>query len=135
MRGSKEISFWDCFSYHLFGYGRIFDHLSVISGDAGSLSFLEQSMGGGILSSFVSWVSGFGNQASIKSKFPFGNRYIWWSAGIALCSLQFVFAPIWGGLSDRYGRKPILMFTLLGTALGYFLWIMSGNFWLLLFPG
>lgn len=23
--------------------------------------------------------------------------------------MQFIFAPIWGGLSDRYGRKPVLM--------------------------
>ena len=29
--------------------------------------FLEQSMGGGILSSFVTWVSGFGNQVSIDN--------------------------------------------------------------------
>ncbi len=34
-------------------------------------------------------------------------------------AMQFVFAPIWGRLSDRVGRKPILLLTLAGSAVGY----------------
>jgi DHA1 family multidrug resistance protein-like MFS transporter len=30
---------------------------------------------------------------------------------------QFIFSPIWGSLSDRYGRKPILMIGVLGNAI------------------
>lgn len=45
--------------------------------------------------------------------------------------LQFLFAPVWGGLSDRIGRRPTLFFTLLGTLAGYVLWIFAGNFALL----
>ena len=45
--------------------------------------------------------------------------------------LQFLFAPVWGGLSDRIGRRPTLLVTLSGTSLGYVLWIFSGSFWLL----
>jgi MFS family permease len=45
--------------------------------------------------------------------------------------LQFVFAPFWGGLSDRMGRKPVLRLTLAGTALSYVLWIYAGPFWVL----
>jgi len=45
--------------------------------------------------------------------------------------LQFLFAPVWGGLSDRIGRRPTLLLTLSGTCLGYALWIVSGSFWLL----
>ena len=45
--------------------------------------------------------------------------------------LQFVFAPIWGGLSDRIGRRSTLLFTLFGTLAGYVLWIFSGSFLLL----
>lgn len=38
---------------------------------------------------------------------------------VAVFSLaQFVFAPIWGRLSDRVGRKPLLVLSLVGTALG-----------------
>lgn len=34
--------------------------------------------------------------------------------------MQFLATPILGQLSDRYGRKPILSFSLFGTAVGYF---------------
>lgn len=46
--------------------------------------------------------------------------------------LQFVFAPFWGALSDRRGRRGVLLFTVAGTALGYLVWICSGSFWLFL---
>jgi MFS family permease len=52
------------------------------------------------------------------------------SSGFSL--LQFVFAPFWGGLSDRHGRRPILLLTVAGTALSYLLWAVSGSFWLFL---
>lgn len=46
--------------------------------------------------------------------------------------LQFVFAPFWGGLSDRVGRRPVLLYTVAGTALSYAVWALSGSFWLFL---
>lgn len=33
--------------------------------------------------------------------------------------MQFLFAPMWGRLSDRIGRKPVLVWGLVGTALSY----------------
>ena len=34
---------------------------------------------------------------------------------------QFIFAPIWGGLSDKYGRRVIIWCTLIGTVAAYVL--------------
>ncbi|MBX9788449.1 MAG: MFS transporter [Pirellulales bacterium] len=42
--------------------------------------------------------------------------------GLLLASFsaaQFLFAPIWGRLSDRYGRRPILMVGLAGSVFSY----------------
>jgi len=46
--------------------------------------------------------------------------------------LQFFFSPFWGRLSDRVGRRTVLLGTVAGTALSYLLWIFAGQFWMLL---
>lgn len=46
--------------------------------------------------------------------------------------LQFIFAPFWGAISDKRGRRPVLLLTVAGTALGYLVWFLSGSFWLFL---
>ncbi len=42
--------------------------------------------------------------------------------------LQFFFSPFWGRLSDRIGRRPVLILTSIGLALSYFLWFATSSF-------
>jgi DHA1 family tetracycline resistance protein-like MFS transporter len=55
------------------------------------------------------------------------------TAVLGLYSLaQFLAAPLWGGLSDRFGRKPVLVMTSVGFALSYLLLAVADNLPLLI---
>lgn len=51
--------------------------------------------------------------------------------GAAYPMLQFVGSPILGRLSDRYGRKPILLISQMGTLIGFILLGTANSLWLL----
>ena len=44
---------------------------------------------------------------------------------------QMVFAPILGRISDKIGRKPVIVFSLIGTAVGSFVTGAAGALWVL----
>lgn len=45
---------------------------------------------------------------------------------------QFVFAPVWGRLSDRVGRRPVLLGSIAGAVLAYALFAFARSFTVLL---
>src|SRR5499427_7860973 len=45
--------------------------------------------------------------------------------------MQLVFAPVLGRLSDKYGRRPVLLASLLGTALGFLILGFATTVWML----
>lgn len=47
--------------------------------------------------------------------------------------MNFLFAPFWGSLSDRYGRRPVILVSVLITGLAYLLFSQTVNLWLLFF--
>ncbi|KAF9534216.1 MFS general substrate transporter [Crepidotus variabilis] len=48
--------------------------------------------------------------------------------GSVFSTLQFLVSPRIGALSDRYGRKPILLLTMIGNLLSALIWIQSTTF-------
>lgn len=42
-------------------------------------------------------------------------------------AMQFIFAPLWGALSDRVGRRPILLLGLLGSTFSYALFGLASS--------
>jgi len=44
---------------------------------------------------------------------------------------QFIAAPLIGKLGDRYGRRPVLLVSLLGQAFGYLIFGLGGSLWIL----
>ncbi len=56
------------------------------------------------------------------------------SVGLLFASysvMQLIFSPILGRLSDKYGRRPVLFFSLLGTSLGFLVMGFATTLWML----
>ncbi|WP_066869545.1 MFS transporter [Clostridium mediterraneense] len=66
------------------------------------------------------YVSNSGNQAIVVTLL---------TSIYAVC--VFFAAPALGALSDRYGRRPILLICLLGSTIGYLIFGMGGTLWVL----
>lgn len=45
---------------------------------------------------------------------------------------QLITAPLWGGLADKIGRKPVLLFGVFGFGVAFFILIFARNYWELL---
>jgi len=45
--------------------------------------------------------------------------------------MQLIFTPVLGRLSDRYGRRPVLFLSLLGTSVGFFILGFATKLWML----
>lgn len=53
-----------------------------------------------------------------------------WKLGMLMAAytgIQFLISPLWGALSDRIGRRPVILLNLVGTSLSLFLLGVSGS--------
>ena len=92
----------------------ILDHYLQVDGNAGILGWIL-----GNIDQFAELAGSKDNYRAVLFGGILGSLY---------AILQFVFAPIWGSLSDRIGRRNVLLITVSGTTLSYVLWIFSGSF-------
>ncbi|HEX5355325.1 MAG TPA: MFS transporter [Aquabacterium sp.] len=54
------------------------------------------------------------------------------AAQAAFAIAQFFSAPVLGALSDKYGRRPVLLLGLLGMGVNFFVTALATQFWMLL---
>ncbi|MGH9944993.1 MAG: MFS transporter [Pyrinomonadaceae bacterium] len=45
--------------------------------------------------------------------------------------MQFIFSPILGRLSDRHGRRPVLLLSIIGTGIGFLVMGLANTLWVL----
>lgn len=45
--------------------------------------------------------------------------------------MQFLFAPVWGSISDRVGRRPIILMSILGGFFSFFIFACAQTLWVL----
>jgi DHA1 family tetracycline resistance protein-like MFS transporter len=56
------------------------------------------------------------------AKYGWADEQVGWTVGLLMSSfsaMQFLFLPIWGRASDRFGRRPILLIGLAGSTVFY----------------
>lgn len=78
---------------------------------------------------------GFGIVLPLLPRYASDHGVSGFEQGLLLASfsaMQFVFAPLWGRLSDRIGRRPVLMAGLAGSVLSYALFAVADSYALLL---
>jgi MFS family permease len=85
-----------------------------------------------LVGQLANWLSGLASGTDGKMKAVALHAFFGGILGSVYSLLQFLFAPFWGALSDARGRRPVLLLTLLGTALSYVIWFFAGPFWLLI---
>jgi MFS transporter, DHA1 family, tetracycline resistance protein len=56
--------------------------------------------------------------------------YIYGALAAAYSLLQFLFAPLVGALSDRFGRRPVILLALAGMAVNYLVLAFAPSLWL-----
>jgi DHA1 family tetracycline resistance protein-like MFS transporter len=61
-----------------------------------------------------------------------GNAAMWGGILTAIFAvMQFLFGPVVGALSDRFGRRPVLLASLIVMSLDYLVMAVAGSIWLL----
>lgn len=72
---------------------------------------------------------------SLIEEFSGSNADAGWINGVFVAlwaAMQFIASPVIGSLSDRYGRRPVILFSCVGLAADYVLMALAPNLWWLI---
>lgn len=90
------------------------------------LTLLIDTIGFGIIIPVMPTLIASLNHVDISSASRYGSFLMFAYAGV-----QFLFAPVLGNLSDRYGRRPVLLFSLFGFGIDYLFLALAPSYgWL-----
>jgi len=90
------------------------------------ISHYRENDSSGLFSFLENKVEAF--RSSVGAPLQFNTVLFGGLLGSIFSFLQFIASPIIGGLSDRFGRKPVLILTTVGISVSYLLWVLSSNF-------
>ncbi len=93
--------------------------------------YLEHDGIDSVVGRLATWLEGLSGTTDPQSQRLYTTVLFGGVLGSLYSVLQFIFAPIWGRLSDRTGRRPILLISISGLAIAYVLWAFAGSFLLL----
>lgn len=119
-KGNIKLVFLTLF-LDLVGFSIIFPMFPALAG-----YYLENDGNNFVLQGIFNLIGSFGDTGAMNSIALFGGIL-----GALYSLLQFFAAPFWGRLSDKVGRRPIMLISLFGLAISYALWFFSGSFTLL----
>jgi len=87
---------------------------------------------GGFFADWITQLAKFSGEGETEDKKFLATVLFGGILGSLYSILQFLFAPMWGRLSDRIGRRPVLLITIGGLCVSYLVWIFSHSFLLLI---
>ncbi|XP_033102842.1 major facilitator superfamily domain-containing protein 10-like [Anneissia japonica] len=82
----------------------------------------------GLYSSMVSACTAFRDLLGIPDTEKYNSVLFGGIIGSLFSFLQFISCPITGAASDFYGRRPLMIISMVGIAASYVLWALSHNF-------
>jgi len=101
---------------------------------AGSAALKRSALGALFLTVFIDLL-GFGIVLPLLPRYADDLRASGWQIGLlfaAFSGMQFLFAPLWGRLSDKHGRRRLILLGLCGSTAAYLLFAFAKSYALLL---
>uniref|UniRef100_H2Y9A9 Major facilitator superfamily (MFS) profile domain-containing protein n=1 Tax=Ciona savignyi TaxID=51511 RepID=H2Y9A9_CIOSA len=96
------------------------------------LEYYKENDKGSLYASMEASVSAFRQTIGIPETEDVNSVLFGGLIGSLFSFLQFLNSPVFGAISDVYGRKPMIIISLTGSVISYFIWMISDSFLLFL---